>query len=181
MAVRVATQADRQQIVDIWNQNRPLVQAYWPEGPAKVPAWTLADAQALMRPRIHFGVSVTGATVNAFLCIHTGVGPGDFDYLVALMIRIDDATGTPAQQRAFLRTRLRTEGKALLLAWAQNAQARNVDFCEGMYPAGGNASMIEMLGNMTTANGIAADTTRPGWLLYRPTPTQLVTALGGVT
>ena len=180
MAIRRAQLGDRQQIVDIWQQNRAIIQSYWPEGPDRVPVWTLANAQAHLDAGAHFAVSVTAGVINAFLVVQSVRSQPDFDTLLVMAIRLDDAVGTPTQQRAFLRARLRTEGKALLLAWGNDALSRGVGFCEGAYPLGGNASMLEMLSNMNAANGVVGDLSRSGWVVYRPTPTQLITGLGGV-
>lgn len=175
--IRLAIDADAQQRMDIWQQNVPVMKTYWPQGNVGIQDWTLQTSkEQISNPRTYCLVSDIGV-IDAYLDLMHETKTSDF--VVNMMVRLSDAKGTQQQQAAFLRSRLRTNGRDLLMTWAQNALATGVEKCRAMYPNGGNASMLEMLGEMTAANGVRPEQSGP-FLLYVVTPKELIAGLTGI-
>lgn len=177
MTIRAPVLADAPQMVDIWNQNVPAILAY---APGSIELLTLASAQGLITsPDISLYVSATGGgTLDGFFFAfrHGKTLQGEEEFS-SIPMRLNDLTGTAAQKAAKWSLRLRTTGKALVLAWLQDARARGVAECYGDVPLAAPAALIGMFDVMQVDDAVQP---RAGFKRYRATPANAIAGIARI-
>lgn len=189
MTVRIATPADLDDLVAIWQENVVFWRTWHPTA---LPDWDRDFAERKILRRVAAGlarlaVSLTPAgeiRAAAFVLRHvpylsdTGLVE-DTEALVIWMVKfVRRANGTVNQAATI--TRFNESMTELFEAWCRAAQADGVAWLQGSFSEAGPAASLAFLDAITTRSGVQPEI-RGGMRRYLMTPAQLLVGVGAVS